>query len=387
MKGKTRPITLAVLVILFVLSLALVGCGSPDATVAKVIPAEAQEQATQAPPTAPPPTVAPTKTPIVPTPTSQPTVEPTPEPLPEEQDEPGAGAWQTWVLESGSQLPVDAPPDEAATAAEIEQLVAMAGERDEADMLQIAYWDAGPPAYRWNQIAVSALNKRGVPAPMGLRHLALFHAAIYDATVAAWDAKYTYNRPRPTEVEPGLSAAVPNPASPSYPSEYAVTAGAASAVLAWLFPEEAAAFEEQAQQAVESRLLAGVEYPSDVEAGLELGRQVAELVIARGMADGSADPWRAACPPSPAIGQARTPPCPQWARGRRGCWRRAISSAPRPPLPTIRKNWRPRWKSCALTSARHSATRRSCSGNMARAAGATTGSGARSLTGWCWRVN
>ena len=64
----------------------------------------------------------------------------------------------------------------------------------------------------------------------------------------------------------------------------AATAGAAAAVLSWLFPDEAAAFEEQAQQAVQSRLLAGVEYPSDVEAGLALGRQVAELVIARGMA-------------------------------------------------------------------------------------------------------
>ena len=310
MKGKTRHFTLSVFVILIVLSLALVGCGSPDTTVAEVIPAEAQEQATQAPPTAPRPTVAPTKTPIVPTPTPEPTVEPTAEPMPEEQVEPGAGAWQTWVLESGSQLPVEAPPDEAATAAEIEQLMALAGERDEADMLQITYWNAGPPAYRWNQIAVSALSKRGVPSPMGLRHLALFHAAIYDATVAAWDAKYTYNRPRPAEVEPGLATAIPNPASPSYPSEYAVTAGAASAILSWLFPDEASAFEEQAQQAVESRLLAGVEYPSDVAAGLELGRQVAELVIARGMADGSADPWTGSVPTEPGHWTGENPALP-----------------------------------------------------------------------------
>lgn len=70
-------------------------------------------------------------------------------------------------------------------------------------------------------------------------------------------------------------------------SQYAVTAGAASAILAWLFPEEAQYFEEQAPEAVNSRLLADVEYPSDVEAGLELGRQVAELVIERGKADSS----------------------------------------------------------------------------------------------------
>ena len=36
--------------------------------------------------------------------------------------EPDAGTWNTWLLESGSELRLDAPPDEAATMAEIEEL-------------------------------------------------------------------------------------------------------------------------------------------------------------------------------------------------------------------------------------------------------------------------
>lgn len=89
---------------------------------------------------------------------------------------------------------------------------------------------------------------------------------------------------------------IPNPPSPSYPSEYAVTAGAASTVLAWLFPDKAQVFMDRAQEAVNSRLLAGVEYPSDVEAGLELGRQVAELVIEHGKADRSDAQWTGSVP-------------------------------------------------------------------------------------------
>ena len=70
--------------------------------------------------------------------------------------------------------------------------------------------------------------ERGLAGNMAFRDLALLHVAIYDATVAAWDSKYTYNRPRPSEMQPDLETAIHNPSSPSYPSEYAVTAGAAS---------------------------------------------------------------------------------------------------------------------------------------------------------------
>ena len=229
--------------------------------------------------------------------------------------EPEAGTWPTWLLDSGDQLRLDAPPDEAATADELSQLMELAGERDEDALQQIDYWNAGPPSYRWNQIAVGAIDKRGLPGPPSSRALALVHAAIYDATIAAWDSKYTYNRPRPSEVNPDLTTVVANPASPSYPSEYAVTAGAASTVLAWLFPDDAEFYEAQAQAAVNSRLLAGVEYPSDVEAGLELGRQVAELAIAHGQADGSDAPWTGSVPTDPTGWTGENPvaaPVPGW---------------------------------------------------------------------------
>jgi membrane-associated phospholipid phosphatase len=232
------------------------------------------------------------------------------------QIESEAGTWQTWVLDSGSQFRLDAPPDAAASADEITQLKSMSADRDEAAMQQIAYWNAGPPAYRWNQFAVNAMVARGM-GNTALRGLSLLHTAIDDATVAAWDTKYAYNRPRPSDFDPSLTTVIPNPSSPSYPSEYAVTAGAASTILSWLFPEDAQRFQEQAQAAINSRLLAGVEYPTDVEAGFELGQQVAQLVIERGNADGSnaewtgsipteAGHWTGENPASPAVGTWQT---------------------------------------------------------------------------------
>ena len=83
--------------------------------------------------------------------------------------------------------------------------------------------------------------------------------------------------------------AVPN--SPAYPSEHAVAAGAASAVLSYIYPDDAKLFEDMAQQAGQSRVLAGVQYPSDVAAGLALGKAVAAKAIERAKADGSDAKW------------------------------------------------------------------------------------------------
>ncbi len=116
---------------------------------------------------------------------------------------------------------------------------------------------------------------------------------------AAWESKYAYNRPRPSERDHKLSTAVTVPDSPSYPSEHAATAQAAAAVLAYLFPAEGPSFQAMAEQAGWSRVLAGVQYPSDYYAGLELGRKVAEQVIAKAKLDGSDAVWTGKVPTGP----------------------------------------------------------------------------------------
>jgi len=58
-------------------------------------------------------------------------------------------------------------------------------------------------------------------------------------------------------------------------------------VLGYLFPDAAARWADLADEAGRSRLLAGTDYPSDVTAGLELGRAVAAPVIERARQDGS----------------------------------------------------------------------------------------------------
>jgi len=225
------------------------------------------------------------------------------------QVEPHAGQWKTWVIASGSALRLPAPPDAAATAAEILWVKSVAAQ-DQAALTQVHFWDAGAPGYRWMQLTEQLAVSKGLSTPLQTRALSLVAAAIYDATVAAWDSKYTYNRPHPAEVDPSVTTAATASASPSYPSEHAVTAAAASAVLAYLFPDQTATVNDMADQAGWSRIIAGVAFPSDVIAGMDLGSQVGQAVIAYANADGSSQPFTGSFPAAPGVWSSATPVVP-----------------------------------------------------------------------------
>ncbi len=217
-------------------------------------------------------------------------------PAPAAPVEPNAGSWQTWVVTDVAALRPPAPPDAAATQAELQEVQAAVAAGDEAALQQIAYWDSGAPSYRWIEMAFAQNRITPAPGPRVIRMMSLLNVAIYDAMVAAWDAKYTYNRPRPAVYDPTLAVSAQHTNSPSYPSEHAVAAGAASTILAYIYPDLAQDFQAKAQEAANSRVAAGASFPSDVEAGLELGKAVAEQVVTRAQIDDALPAWDGVIP-------------------------------------------------------------------------------------------
>jgi len=226
------------------------------------------------------------------------------------QIEPHAGQWKTWVISSGSSLRLPAPPDAATTAIELQWVKECVNARDSAALAQVHFWDAGAPGYRWMQLTEQLAVNAGLSTPLQTRALSLVAAAIYDATVAAWDSKYTYNRQHPSEVDHTVTTVVAPTASPSYPSEHAATAAAAAAVLASLFPNQANTVKAMADQAGWSRIMAGVAFPSDVIRGLDLGNQVAQAVITYAGADGSSQIFTGTFPAAPGMWSSATPVAP-----------------------------------------------------------------------------
>src|SRR5712692_8722996 len=141
--------------------------------------------------------------------------------------EPNAGSWRTWVLKSGSEVRLPAPnTDKNSSASEMAFLkdFIAASRRSPEAMRQLRYWTSGPPSYRWMELILSQIETKPLAStPRGYRALALMTVAVCDATIAAWDSKYAYKRPRPSEADPSAAVSGLAPRSPSYPSELAVT--------------------------------------------------------------------------------------------------------------------------------------------------------------------
>jgi len=221
--------------------------------------------------------------------------------------EPNAGYWKTWVLAFGGEVGPPPPPGVGESVAEIRLLKEMVPQRDAAALATIQYWDAGPPSNRWIEIALAQLRQKPFSNPKNTRAMSMLNVAIYDATVAAWRSKYAFDRRRPSELDPHLVTVVNVPASPSYPAEHAVVAGAAAEILSYLYPGDAQTFQNKAQEDANSRVLAGVQYPSDVTAGLDLGKQVAHRIIDRASVDGSNAVWAGTIPTGPGLWNGTNP--------------------------------------------------------------------------------
>jgi membrane-associated phospholipid phosphatase len=181
----------------------------------------------------------------------------------------------------------------------LRQLAGLMSHNDAQVQQQIAFWDAGAPAYRWIDMINARLLAGTATTPYPHRVYTYVAQAMYDATIATWESKYHYRRPRPSEEDRRLPTVLSVPDSPSYPSEHAATAQAAAAVLAYFLPAEAQSFQTLAEQAGWSRVQAGLQYPSDYYAGLALGKRVAEQVIAKAKLDGSDAVWTGIVPTGP----------------------------------------------------------------------------------------
>ncbi len=163
--------------------------------------------------------------------------------------EPDVSGWQTWVLPS---------PGAVTLPAELPELPAGGARAPSRPSDE-------PLGARWIELALDYVAQRTKDPPAASRAYALVAVAEYDALLAArhWSAE-----------SPGANY-----------SDGAAVAGAASRVVAHLFPEQPALrLDRMAEEAAAEGGPGGA-------AGLALGRAVADRVIAYALADGSDRAW------------------------------------------------------------------------------------------------
>ncbi len=197
-----------------------------------------------------------------------------------------AANWKPKVLDNPEQITIAAAPTAAQSKTELQIIKQAMAKLDEKKLAEIKYWNAGAPSYRWNQITTQVMNWNN-PDLILRTPLAWVNIAVYDATILAWKEKIKYKRKRPHEIDPSLKPAVIAPLTYSYPCEHSVTAAAAANVLAYFLPDKGDSILKLARAASQSRIDAGVQFPSDIEAGWKLGEQVAKEIIEKAKKDGS----------------------------------------------------------------------------------------------------
>ena len=204
-----------------------------------------------------------------------------------------AGTWRPWLMSSGAQFRPAPPPahDSSERRAEADEIVKLNDELTDDQIRTARLWADGPdtdtPSGHWTRIAIDLATRDALTLPDTQRLLAHLALAQADAFIASWDAKFTYWSERPIGLIPGFASTIVTPNDPSYISGHATVAGASASVLAAFFPADAATLTAQANEAGFSRLAGGVEWRSDIDVGLDVGRRIGQLAVDRASGDGS----------------------------------------------------------------------------------------------------
>jgi hypothetical protein len=187
------------------------------------------------------------------------------------------------------------------------------------------FWASATPSFLWNTVAISLVNgsssesdedgernshdKRHESTLQNARLLAQLNVAIADATIACFDAKYTYVFWRPVTAIP-LAATDGNPkttedaawmplfatpAHPEYPSAHSCLSSAGAAVLANRFGDKTRfdlesdqmpgvvrsfkSFSSALEEVKNARIVAGIHFRSATDDGQALGESVAQYVL------------------------------------------------------------------------------------------------------------
>lgn len=157
------------------------------------------------------------------------------------------------------------------------------------------------PGGHWMGIAAIAARKTNADEVKTSFTYTLTAAALYDAFIACWDAKYKWTYVRPITVihqylEKGWNPVLQTPPFPEYTSGHSTITASAATVLTKLYGDnftfndtsdlryigmqrEFQSFNQAADECSISRLYGGIHYRLSVDEGAAVGKRVGNLII------------------------------------------------------------------------------------------------------------
>ena len=218
-------------------------------------------------------------------------------------------------LKSGNQLRPPAPyslksAQWAKDFNEVKTMGAKTGSGRNAEQTDIArFWELTGPA-TYNPVVRQLSAAKGLDILDNARLFALFSMATADASIAIFDAKYTYNFWRPvtairnadmdgnnaTERDPNWEPMITTPMHPEYPCAHCISQGSAASVLEAFFGDAVPTFtmtsttapgvtrtfsrlSDYVTEVVNARVYDGVHYRTSGEVGAAMGRKNGQYAV------------------------------------------------------------------------------------------------------------
>jgi hypothetical protein len=232
---------------------------------------------------------------------------------------------RTFVLDSSTQFMPPRPTafnaeEESPFMKEVVQVYETGKTLSEEQKEIASFWDCNPyvmnvrghvmfatkkitPGGHWMGIAKIACQKVNTDLTKTAQVYALTAVSLADGFISCWDEKYRSNVVRPETlinryIDESWAPLLQTPPFPEYPSGHSVISTAASVTLTSIFGENFSfvdstevryglpvrsfnSFAEAAEEAAISRLYGGIHYMPAITNGVEQGRAVGQLVVAR----------------------------------------------------------------------------------------------------------
>ena len=167
------------------------------------------------------------------------------------------------------------PPAPGSSAATIDiQTVRNAQKQRTAADITAAQADAELSVFRFADVLGVDFKAENLPLATQF-----FERISCDENRAVGAAKKYFNRPRPFVNNLDIKPVVAQPPNASYPSGHATFAYVDAIILAALVPEKSAAIFQRAADYANHRIVAGVHYPTDIEAGRIAGSVIDNVLL------------------------------------------------------------------------------------------------------------
>jgi hypothetical protein len=227
------------------------------------------------------------------------------------------------VLDSATQFLIEPPTQFDSTEGspfylENMEVLKVSKEVDSTKKMIAYFWDDNPsvtvhkghlgfselkltPGGHWMGIAAAACRRENKDLMESLKIQALTSIAIFDGFIVCWDEKFRSDYIRPITyisryIERDWKSFLQTPNFPEYPSGHSVVSGSASSVLEDAFGKNYAftdstemeylhgarsfkSFSDAADEAAMSRMYGGIHFMPAIVNGVEMGRNVGDLII------------------------------------------------------------------------------------------------------------